>query len=224
MRELVFGFYFEGSTDETFLPPVIRRVTLEVLAKYHRADAWSDIIIIPIKPQKHGSQAQKILAAATEARGYHLLIIHADADGPMATQARENQFDPGLELVKQANNDACQDLLPIIPIQEIEAWLLVDKEALLKELETNKSASELGIPPIRQIESIAQPKERLESIIRLVNQSRSRRHPIRRGDLYEPLGKAVRLERLTGLSAYRQFIADLTEALTNLGIIAYVSL
>jgi hypothetical protein len=219
MRELVVGLYFEGSTDKIFLPPVIRRSTLEVLAKHPKADGWNDINIIPIKPQKNGSQAQKVLAAATEARGCHLLIVHADADGPTAIQARTNQFDPGLKLVKQAKGNICQDLLPIIPIQEIEAWLLADKEALLRELGMAKNLGELGIPPVRQIESIAQPKERLENIIRIANRSRPRRSPIRREDLYEPLGKSVRLEKLALLSAYNQFLTDLTEALTNLGII-----
>ncbi len=219
MRVLVFGLYFEGSTDEVFLPPVIRRATLEILARHQRADVWNDIIIMPVKPQKHGSQAQKILAAAIEAQGYHLLIVHTDADGPVSAQARTHQFEPGLELVRQAVDVACQDLLPVIPIQEIEAWLLADREALLKELGANQSVRELGIPPIQQIEAIAQPKERLESIIRLANQSRSRRRSIRREDLYEPLGEIVRLEKLAMLSAYNQFVVDLTEALTRLGVI-----
>lgn len=221
MSELVFGLYFEGSTDESFLSSVIRRITTEILVKYDRGDVWSDIILIPVKPQKNGSQEQKILAAATEACGYHLLIVHADADAPTSVKAHKMLFDPGLKLVRQAGESACQDLLPIIPIQEMEAWLLTDKSALLKELGTNKSASELGIPPLRQIESIAQPKERLEHIVRLVNQSRPRSRPIERGDLYEPMGKTVSLAKLAELSACQLFISDLTEVLIHLGVIPY---
>jgi hypothetical protein len=224
MSALVFGLYFEGSTDKAFLPPVIRRITLEVLAHYQRADVWNDIITIPVKPQNHGDLDKKILAAATEALGYHLLIVHGDADDLTADEAREQRFKPGLELVRQAGNGACQDLLPIIPIRAIEAWLMADNDALLSALGINKSASDLGIPHLHKIESTAKPKERLENIIRLVNQSRPRRRPIRRDDLYEPLGEAVRLSKLAHLSAYNQFTADLTEALTNLGVISRIPL
>jgi hypothetical protein len=121
-------------------------------------------------------------------------------------------------LVKRAGTNVCQDLLPIIPIQEIEAWLLADEKALLREIQTNKLGRDLGIPSLRRIEAIAQPKERLDDIIRIANQSRRRK--INRDDLYEPLGETVRLEKLASLSAYRQFISDLTNTFINLGIIS----
>ena len=223
MSKLVLGLYVEGSTDRRFLQPVIERIATEILAKNGRGDVWDDTIILPIEPivRKRESQARKILAAATEACGCYLLIIHTDADGPTAAEARKDRFNPGLELVRQAGGRVCQDVLPIIPIQEIEAWLLADREALLKALETNKSVAKLGIPPIRKIESTAQPKERLEDIIRIANQFG--RYQINRDDLYEPLGETVRLEKLSTLSAYQQFISDLTDALTKLGIISQFS-
>lgn len=223
MKELVFGLYTEGSTDEAFLPPVIRSTTLNILAQSQRGDAWDGVIILPVKAQGWRTQAEKILAAASQARGYHLLIIHVDADGPVATVARTMRYEPGLTLIQQSSDDLCRDLLPIIPIQEVEAWILADKETLRQELATRKSSSELGIPPISQIESTARPKERLDSILRIVNQSRPRRTSIQRGDLYEPMGKAVHLEKLARLTAYRQFTTDLTETLAKLGIIPEIN-
>lgn len=191
MHVLVLGLYTEGSSDQSFLQPVIQRILAEVLARHSRGNTWDDVFIMPIKPatRPHEGQEQKILAAAIGARGCHLLIVHADADGPTSTDARQHRFDPGLQLVRQAGENVCQDLLPIIPIQEIEAWLLTDKE-------------------------------RLDSIIRVANQSR--RHLVSRKDLYEPLGEMVRLEKLASLPAYRQFISDLTNALIHLGIIPQV--
>jgi hypothetical protein len=53
--------------------------------------------------------------------------------------------------------------LSVIPIQEIEAWILAAKEMVLQELVTRKSSSKPGIPSISQIESTARPKERLDS-------------------------------------------------------------
>ncbi len=223
MGALVLGLYTEGDTDKRFLQPVIRRAVTKILVEHRREDRWDDLLIIPVHPfvQRHESQERKILAAATSACGYHMLIVHIDADSPFPTEARQNRFDPGFKLVKQAGEKTCQDLLPILPIQETEAWLLVDREMLIKELEINKSANELGIPPARHIESIAQPKERLNDIIKIANQFR--RRPLDIKDLYEPLGEMIRLEKLALLSAYRQFISDLMSTLTELGIIPPIS-
>lgn len=224
MRVLVLGLYAEGSTDERFLSPVIRRTTEEILANYDGGNMWDEAIIMRIRLNtgQYVNRAQSILAAAAEAQGCHILIVHADADGPTPDRALAERFQPGLVLVKQAGKKVCQDLLPVIPIQEIEAWLLVDRETLLKELKVNQNTRISGIPPVQRIESTARPKEELDRIIRAINNAQGR--AIGRKELYEPLGETVRLERLAALSAYNRFITDLTEALTNLGIISRVSL
>jgi hypothetical protein len=74
------------------------------------------------------------------------------------------------------------------------------------------------MPSLRRVESIAHPKELLDDIIQAANKFRGR--PITREKLYGPLGETVRLEKLASLSAYQQFTSDLTNALTNLGIIS----
>jgi hypothetical protein len=81
---------------------------LEILARYRRTDI--------------------------EARDYHLLMVHSDADNLTATDAREQH---GLRLVKWAGENACQDVLPIIPIRAIEAALMADDDAVLRLLGTN---------------------------------------------------------------------------------------
>lgn len=221
MRVLVLGLYAEGSTDERFLEPIIRRTTEELLAANDGGNAWDEAIIMLIRlsAEQRVSRAQSILAAAEKAQGCHLLIVHADADGPTPDKALAERFQPGLMLVKQAGTNVCQDLLPIIPIQEIEAWLLADREILLKELKTNQGTRIPGIPPAQRIENTARPKEQLDNIIRVVNSTQG--WSISRKELYEPLGETVRLEKLAALSAYRQFTVDLTEALTNLSVISH---
>jgi hypothetical protein len=171
MRVLVLGLYAEGSTDERFLSPVIRRTTEELLAKYDGGSSWDEALIMPIKlsSKQRANRAQSILTAAGKAQGCHILIVHADADGPTHKKALAERFTPGFMLVKQADENVCQDLLPIIPVQEIEAWLLADKETLLKELRTSQSANTIGIPPLQRIESTARPKEQLDRIIQVIN-------------------------------------------------------
>lgn len=179
-------------------------------------------MLIRLSAGQYANRAQRILAAAEEAQGCHILIVHADADGPTPERALAERFHPGLALVKQAGKNVCQDLLPVIPVQEIEAWLLADKEALLKELKAKQNTRISGFPPVQRIESTARPKEELDRIINALNSTQGR--TVSRKDLYGPLGETVRLEKLAALSAYHQFITDLTEALTNLGSISRVSL
>lgn len=223
MRVLVLGLYSEGSTDERFLSPLLRRTTEELLAQDGGGNAWDEAIIVPINvsSEQHTHREQSILAAAEKAQGCHLLIVHADADGPTPERALAERFQPGLMLVKQTSKNSCRDLLPIISVQEVEAWLLADKQALFTELNMNpnpQNARVLGIPPLHHIENTARPKEQLDRIIRVANTARGRE--ISRQDLYEPLGEAVRLDQLAKLSAYRQFTADLTAALADLGILS----
>jgi hypothetical protein len=220
MRVLVLGLYTEGPTDERFLPPLIRRTAEGVLAKYDGGDAWDDTLILPIRPtakQQRQNGAQKLLSAATNACGCHMLIVHADADGPTPDRARAERFDPGLELVKQAGESVCQDLLPIIPVQEIEAWLLADKEILLKKLGANKDATVPNIPSLQRLEAMANPKEHLDRVIEAVNGLKGR---ITCSDLYEPLGEMVRLEKLEALPSYKAFLNDFISVLIKLKVIS----
>src|SRR5205085_9734766 len=121
-------------------------------------------------------QREAILLAAKKAVGYHILIVHADADHPKADKARLERFEPGYKLVQQTNEDVCKDLLPIIPVQAIEAWMLADYELLLAEIGTRMSMYDLGIPEkASQVEAISNPKQRLKEVVRKAYASRSKR-------------------------------------------------
>jgi len=219
MNTLSLALYNEGSTDNRFLPPIIAKTARSILDNHQQNHVGvSEIRIIEVRRKK---RPESILQAALAASGYHALIVHADADHPQAYKARNERFEPGLQLVQQTNGDLCKNLLPIIPIQAIEAWMLADYQSLLMVIGTEMHPREFGIPEkAYQVESIAKPKRKLEEAMRKAYASRTKRR--RKTDidfLYEPMGERISLERLSQVPSYQQFIEDLTQTLENIELI-----
>lgn len=217
MKRLELALYAEGSTDHLFLPPVIVRTAQHILAQY----AKQEVIVEPIEAievdERDLGRDECIVVAAKKAIKYQALIVHSDADAPSAAEALQYRIYPGFELVKN-QDQACKNLLPIVPIQAIEAWMLADSERLRKEIGTHLSNRDLRIPEKAvQVESIAKPKERLQEIVQraYAERSRRRRHA-GLSKLYEPLGISISLERLRYVPSYQQFVTELSATLEAL--------
>lgn len=221
MLKLALALYAEGSTDDDFLPLIIQRTAQVVLTHYEQ----HKMQVLPIETiglnEKQPTRAECILQAAILANRYHALIVHSDADHPSRDRALLERIQPGFDLIQQASS-VCKNVLPIIPIQTVEAWMLVDHEILRKELRTRLSTQELDLPEkAKSIEVIARPKQRLEEIVLKANRQLRPRQRLEVRSLYTPLGRKVRLERLNQLTAYQQFVQDLTATLQNLNMIQF---
>jgi hypothetical protein len=159
------------------------------------------------------------LQAAQEACGYDVLIVHSDADHPKPDKARIDRIEPGFQRVLAiTEEEICRNLVPIIPVQATEAWMLADYKVLLAEIGTELGTGGLGIPDkANQVESISKPKRRLQEVVRKAHASRSKRqHNTSIDFLYQPLGEQVRLERLNEVASYRKFKENLTDTLISL--------
>lgn len=224
MSALVTALYAEGPTDKRFLPTVIQRTAADLLA--HRGRQVTDVLLpTTLEPMPRESRAaDNVLIVARQAHGYHILFIHADADAPTPERAHAERIAPGIARIAAARDSGesvCHDIIPVIPVQMVEAWLLADADALRAVLGTAANSDALPIPTsATQIEGMANPKERLSEIVRLAYAHRTRRR--RRfdvGELFQPLGEQIRLEQLGRLPAYQTFVADLTYALIQLNFL-----
>lgn len=223
MRALVTALYAEGRTDERFLPRIIQRTAVDLLNQRGREVVD---VLAPTLLTLGGQQtrAESILAAAQEAHGYHILFVHADADDDLRERAYVERVEPGIRRVyeAQANGwNVCTDLTPIIPVQATEAWLLADADALREVIGTNASNADLAIPIApREIEGLADPKQRLIDIVRQSMAARPRRRRrLNIGEIYEPMAERLHLVQLQRLPAYRQFVDDFVGTLARLGFI-----
>jgi hypothetical protein len=220
MRQLVLALYAEGRTDERFLPVIIQRVASRILNQ--RALTLVEVIepnVLKPDPEVSGN-AERVLSVAQKAAGYDALIIHRDADARTADNARVIYFEPGLQMVQNSQENACRELLPIIPIRMTEAWMMADVEAFLAVVGTSLNAAELGFPSQpRQVETILDPKHELNLILGQVFTRRRRRKRANLGQYYEPLARYIELEKLDGVPAFHQFTGDLTNLLHSLRLI-----
>ncbi|MCX6030662.1 MAG: DUF4276 family protein [Chloroflexi bacterium] len=223
MTTLVLALYAEGHADERFLPVVIQRAVEQILQQRGRTvvDVMEPITVNHTIDRQFATRPERILEAARRSAGYHALVVHADADYPTSARALNERFGPGLERVSQAryNRQAvCDHLLPIIPVQMTEAWMLADPEALRTVVGTATQALELGLPAhAHEVESDPYPKQTLEQAIRKALASRpKRRRRIDLNTVYEPLARQISLERLAAVPSYRQFVADMIGVLIAL--------
>ena len=220
MNSLVLALYAEGRTDERFLPVVIQRTLEQILAQRSRqvVDVPDPIVVDGSIDREYSGRAERILEAARCAHGYHALIVHADADHPTPERAMEERIRPGFDLVRQSAEAVCRQLVPIVPVQMTEAWMLIDSRALREVIGTALDAHSLGLPQhARRVESDPDPKHTLNQVIQIALANRPRRH--RRfdiGALYEPLARQISLAQLQAVPSYSRFVGDMTDLLIDL--------
>jgi hypothetical protein len=219
MAVLVLALYAEGTVDTRFLPPIIQRTSEMILM--HCGQSVVDIPEPIIVSKKHNSLDQAILQASREVRGCHVLLIHNDADSRTFERARRERFEPGFALVQQCSEEVCRNLVPVIPIRMTEAWMLVDVDALCGVLGTNLSPQMLELPSrAALVESVTDPKNTLNEVMRKVNAGRSqRRQHISLNTRYELLARRIDLNRLIHVPSYKSFVDDLTSTLAELHFI-----
>ncbi len=220
MTMLVMGLYVEGPTDNRFLPVIIQRTAEHILLQCDRAEVT---VLEPISIKKHPDilhRDESILQAARDAYGYHTLIVHADADGPTRDEAIRYRFEPGNSLAQACTENICKDILPIIPVRMIEAWMLADTDQFRKALGTTMSRQVLGLhSKAKHVESYHDPKAVIDSIIQQTYPDKPRQWGRIRGQLYADLAPMIRLSRLNDVPAYQQFIYDLTSTLKAINMI-----
>lgn len=225
MTALVLALYAEGHADEGFLPVVIQRTAERILAQRGRTvvDVLEPISLNHTIDRQYPTRVERILEAARRASGYHALIVHADADYPTRQRALLERYMPGEMRVRQARaaHEAVYEyLVPIIPVQMTEAWMLADPEALCDVIGASRGAEMFRLPGHpHQVESDPDPKQTLHTVIQqaFVQRPRRRQH-ITLKEIYEPLARQIDLMKLDGVPAYAQFMADLTQTLVKLGL------
>ncbi len=216
MKQLVLALYAEGRTDERFLPVIIQRTADRLL----RRQALAPVEVMEITSLKAdraaSNHAESILSVARQASGFHVLIVHADADAPTSENALRQRFLPGQQLVRASNNHVCRDLLPIIPIRTMEAWIMADAAAFQKVVGTDMSGADMGFPTRpHQVKAIQDPRHELKMALNQVFTGR-RRRKASLGQYYESLAQHISLEKLDGVPAFQQFVDDLAEVLKDL--------
>jgi Domain of unknown function (DUF4276) len=218
---ILAGLLAEGSTDNIFLENIVKK-TLYDIAFECKQNVETDLTIIAI--DKTGLNfVEQVLAASKKGiaeYGINVLCVHVDADNTTIQDAYNHRINPAKNAL-QAQNDKeyCKILVAIVPVQEIEGWMLVDKDLLKRQLMTNKSDIELGIH--RSPESVANPKETIENAIRIARQglAKKRRGDLTIAELYLPISQELELKKLEILPSYQLFKEEIRNAFKELNLL-----
>lgn len=99
----------------------------------------------------------------------NLYLIHRDADGRDPT--------PRYDEIGEAAEDChlAQEWVAIVPVQETEAWLLLDETAIRSVAGRAIGKNALALPKPSRVEHVAQPKEVLQQALLSASETRGRR-------------------------------------------------
>lgn len=219
-RGLRVAFCGEGNTESRVVPifiealvgelPLIEPVDLTI-----DFQKWNTSLRFPDAVVRVMQQAHPL---------YHLVVAHIDADAPNQQPARERKVLPAEQALAAARVSAPL-VVWAIPVQAIEAWLLVSAAAFAVAVAGNASrATELGFP--RNPEQIHRDQAKAlfeEGVYQLLARTRRHRRRITPSHFQDSVAHAIAtsaLNALRRLSAFQLFEHDLVQALVALDYVA----
>lgn len=199
-----FVLLAEGPSDGPLVPHLEKlclRAGASVASGY-----WLDFRRVKEPP---GRRLVDQLAWLMRNTSFNLLFIHRDADDADDDQARST-IEKG---VREAS--VVTPHVPVVPIQELEAWLLLD-EPMLRSIAGNpRGRQPLELPKPKEVERRARPKEVLKAALKTAEKPGRRTQPFGHG-------RQQLLERLdldgpiNQLEAWKKLLADVDAATARL--------
>ena len=158
MDYLRFTLVSEGTTDENLVPILewaIREQGVPVAQGYFAR--WH------LLPKKPTTVAEKIVAGL-ELQECDILFVHRDADS-LDPNPRRQEIQNAVNEVSVSGQLTIPSVL-VVPIQETEAWLLLDEKAIRYAANNPNGANDLDLPPWKRIEHCPDAKSELRRVLR----------------------------------------------------------
>jgi hypothetical protein len=203
----------EGTTDERFLGNIIEKTFEDLLFESDtEIEIHSPVHVI----EACDTFKEKIRAVAIKYNYFHVICIHCDSDDQDSNAVLINKINPAFDIVKNTD-DACKNLVAVIPVQMTEAWMLADIDLLLTEINTDKTCGELNLPcKARNVETIADPKTRIKEALRAAQIGSRRRSKLSISNLYTPISQKLTIRQLEQLPSFRSFKEEVRRSLIKL--------
>lgn len=158
-RSVSFAFLCEGSSDTGLI------AHLETLLVHFGAQEAAGM-----PDTRKGTIPARLRQLLTEeiGTGIDMVFIHRDSDGP-DHNGREREIRRGVE-----ESGFPHPFIPVIPVQETEAWLLLDEQAI-RDVVASKGKQPLRLPKPNAIEGTRKPKEILQKALLAASETSGRR-------------------------------------------------
>jgi hypothetical protein len=200
MNHIYFGLLCEGSTDRAALPPLIEKALAHLRAddKVRAHFEW-DIDGLA------GKSSSELIQRAAASGHYDVILAHMDGAG-----------DP--DAIWQGVMGIEGEPVPVVPVRETEAWLIVDPQAFLRATRASALTRLPQTPRTgKSVERCADPKALTTALLEACLGRRPESRDGEVEDWYGLVAARVRLEKLLQLQWFGQFVLDLRSALQRLG-------
>ena len=195
-RQLLCGFYGEGTTDTRYFPILQRYVDKVCRKKGIDADIFEVLANVPkVTGQSFIEEMREVEKAFAS---LELIFVHLDADSRSSQQVLTNKWQPWLE--------TCNDpriWLPIIPVKMLESWLLADKMALEETFIITSQDLDVCLSNMHP-ERLPAPKDTLRDIQKRGKQKRTR-------GFERLLAQRTRFTELEKLISFREFAKQIED-------------
>ena len=139
-RQITFSVVADGGTDRVLVPIIQWAI--------HRLD--SDVEILePSFEKRKATVAEFLQVYESETM---LTFVHRDTEN-MSLEDRMQEF----------SNATGDEIVPVIPVRMSEAWILFDSSAIAHA--ASNPSSRVTVPEIVDLESIVDPKARLDQLL-----------------------------------------------------------
>ena len=160
-----FVLVAEGASDYALV------THLEALCSYCGATEVTGVALeFERLPASNGRSVVDKLSAAKKAEpGANLFFVHRDADS-RDSSSRHQEIQNAVEACQLMANHVA-----VVPVQETEAWLLLDELEIRRVARKPNGKVLLNLPRPHQVENVANPKERLQAILVDASEASGRR-------------------------------------------------
>jgi hypothetical protein len=203
-----FVFIGEGSSDDGVIPH-LESLCIDAGASEVTGVA-PDFRRLP-GSVGHTVEAKLRAALALEPEA-NLVFIHRDADA----RSGSSRYTEIAAAVTECGCD--QPVVCVVPVQETEAWLLLDEMSIRRAVGRPRGIAKLSLPKPTALERLARPKERLQQVLEHASEATGRRlerirqdFPVHRRALLQDLPTKGPLEQVPSWLRLRN---DLRSALS----------
>jgi len=207
MRRVRATLAADGPSDRVLIHP-IRWLIGEVLnpAPVELDLAFASVTATPLHSR---------IDAALREYPCDVLLVHRDAEGQRPDRSRR-EIHEALRRVSPAHST-----VHVVPVRMTEAWLLADQRAIRLAAGNPDGRERLTLPPLRRLESAADPKAILREALVTASALRGRKLQRFRRDMGQRVLRVAELiedyASLRALSAFTKLESDLRRALAEIG-------
>lgn len=166
MKEVVYTLLSEGSSDRALLP-ILTWLLRHHLPEYAIQSEWADLGSFPNPP----STLEERIVYSMKYYPCDVLFVHRDADNKGRLQ-RLNEIEAAANKVEKGEKVS---IISVIPVRMTEAWLLFAEPAIRSAADNPRGSQPLALPRLKKVESIADPKDLLHSLLRQANGASGRK-------------------------------------------------